>query len=133
MKYILDTNVVSLLMRGEPRACHQLTSRSRTEIFLPQPVIAEIEYGLARMPRSARYRRLRQRFDIYRTELMRVPWNDEVSRTFGDIKASLERSGARLEDFDLAVAAHALVLGATLVTENLDHMQRIRGLRIESW
>lgn len=133
MKHVLDTNVVSLLMRGEPMVCQQLTSCSRTDVFLPQPVVAEIEYGLARMPKSARQKRLRQRFDIFRTELMRAPWSDDVSRIFGDIKSSLERRGMRLEDFDVAVAAHALALEATLVTENRDHMQRIRGLRIESW
>ena len=133
MKYVLDTNVVSLLMCGDPEVCRQLQSRSRTDVFLPQPVIAEVEYGLARMPRSARQRRLRQRFDIYMSELRCVSWTDEVSQKFGDIKASLERRGTTIEDFDVAVAAHALALAATLVTENLDHMRRVQGLRLESW
>lgn len=120
-------------MRGDPEVCRQLKSRPRRDIFLPQPVIAEIEYGLARLPRSARQRRLRRRFDIYRSELRRAPWTDEVSQKFGDIKSSLERRGTTIEDFDVAVAAHALALGANLVTENVDHMRRVRGLRFESW
>jgi tRNA(fMet)-specific endonuclease VapC len=133
VKFILDTNVVSRLMRGDPEVSERLTTLSRNDVFLPQPAIAEIEYGLARMPKSARQRRLRRRFDIYRTELKRAPWTDDVSQAFGKIKADLERRGVRLEDFDVAFAAHALALDAKLVTDNLDHMRRVRDLRIESW
>jgi predicted nucleic acid-binding protein len=59
--------------------------------------------------------------------------NDEVSDRFGTAKAALERVGTRLEDFDLAVAAHALASGAVLVTANVRHLGRIPGLRIEDW
>lgn len=45
--------------------------------------------------------------------LSRAPWTDEVSHTFGRVKADLEMTGARLEDFDVAVAAHALTFDAT--------------------
>lgn len=57
----------------------------------------------------------------------------EVSYAFGKTKANLEQRGVRLEDFDVAVAAHALALGATLVTDNVSDMSRIRGLRVENW
>ena len=49
------------------------------------------------------------------------------------IAATLERRGTRIEDFDAAIAAHALAVGATLVTANLDHMTRVAGLRVEDW
>ena len=39
----------------------------------------------------------------------------------------------RIEDFDIAVAAHAVALQATLVTDDVNHMSRIKGLRIENW
>jgi tRNA(fMet)-specific endonuclease VapC len=55
------------------------------------------------------------------------------SGTRGRIKAMLERRGTRIEDFDAAIAAHALSLEATLVTTNLDHIIRIPGLRVEDW
>jgi tRNA(fMet)-specific endonuclease VapC len=56
-----------------------------------------------------------------------------VSHTFGRIKAALEGRGQRIEDFDAAIAAHALAVDATLVTSNLDQMTRIRSLRVEDW
>lgn len=133
MKYVLDTNTVSFLMRGESRVRDALTARSRADVYLCQPVVAEIEYGLARLPRSARRTRLRARADVILEELVRTPWTDEVSRAFGAIKADLERRGTRLEDFDVAVAAHAVALEATLVTDNLAHMRRVKGLAVENW
>jgi len=131
--YVLDTNTVSFLMRGDPDVVARLTGSDRTEVRLPQPVVAEIEYGLARLPRSARRRRLRRRFDALREELLRAEWSDAVSRSFGSIKADLEKRGARIEDFDVAVAAHAVALEAILVTDNVEHMRRIAGLRVENW
>ncbi len=133
MKYVLDTNILSYLMRGDPAVSQGLTACSRSDVLLPQPVISEIEYGLARLDDSKRKRRLRERFDVLAGELRRAVWTDEVSRAFGRIKADLDRRGARIEDFDAAIAAHAVALNGTLVTENLDHMERVRGLRLENW
>ncbi|MDE0107707.1 MAG: type II toxin-antitoxin system VapC family toxin [Bryobacterales bacterium] len=133
MKYVLDTNALSHAMAGEPSVCGQLLSRSRTDVLLPQPVVAEIAYGLSRLPRSKRRERLLNRFRLFLDQLPRVPWTDEVSRKFGEVKADLERRGIRIEDFDVAVAAHALTMGATLVSSDLRHMTRIAGLLVEDW
>lgn len=133
MKYLLDTNTVSFLMRGEPAVVGRLTAQPRTEVLLPQPVIAEIEFGIARLPRSARRSKLRSVFDLMLADMTRAPWTDDVSRTFGQIKAGLERRGTPLEDLDIAVAAHAVALGATLVTDNVSDMDRIPGLHLENW
>jgi tRNA(fMet)-specific endonuclease VapC len=133
LKYVLDTNTVSLLMKGDSAVAGQLAARPRTEVLLPQPVIAEIEYALARLPRSNRKTRLRKRFTALLGEMIRAEWTDAVSLSFGEIKADLETRGVRLEDFDVAIAAHALAYGATLVTDNISHMSRIQGLPIENW
>jgi len=111
----------------------QLISRSRTDILLPPPAIAEIEYGLARLLQPARRKRPRRRFDVVLAELGRVEWTDAVGRAFGEIKAGLERCGARLEDFDVALAVHALAWGAALVTDNLSDLSRIQGLPLDNW
>ncbi len=70
---------------------------------------------------------------MVRGEIQRAIWTDEVSRAFGLTKADLERRGVRLEDFDVAVAAHALALNATMVTDNVTHMKRVATLRVENW
>jgi tRNA(fMet)-specific endonuclease VapC len=56
-----------------------------------------------------------------------------VSRRFGDVKADLERRGERVDDFDVAIAAHALASGAAVVTRNVRHFARVRGLDVEDW
>lgn len=131
--FVLDTNAVSALMKGEPRFIEKLRQSSKGEVSVPQPVLAEIAYGIERLPKSKRRQALQERFDLVRSELARSSWSDEVSESFGSIKATLERKGRRIEDFDAAIAAHALARGATLVTANLDDMARVPGLTVEDW
>jgi tRNA(fMet)-specific endonuclease VapC len=131
--YLLDTNAVSALMKGVPAVVDRLQAVPRAEVAVPQPVLAEISYGLERLPRSNRRADLLARFDLVCLEIARAEWTDQVSHAYGRIKASLERKGERIEDFDAAIAAHALALAATLVTANLGHMQRVPGLKVEDW
>jgi tRNA(fMet)-specific endonuclease VapC len=100
---------------------------------VPQPVVAEVEYGLARLPRSRRKVLLRDRWSVIERALERVQWTDAVSRRFGELKAELERTGGRLDDFDLAIAAHALDANAILVTSNVRHLSRVPRLELEDW
>lgn len=133
MKYVLDTNAVSALMRADARAIERLRSVLRSDVAVPQPVVAEIEYGLARLPKGKKRTALHERWRFFARELPRAEWTEEVSRHFGALKATLEKRGQRLEDFDLAIAAHALAADATLFTTNAKHMTRIPGLAIEDW
>lgn len=133
MKYVLDTNTLSFAMAGEPAVCERMLAKARTDVLLPQPVVAEIAYGLARLPRSKKRERLMRRFRMFLEETPRVAWTDQVSQAFGMVKAELERRGIRVEDFDIAIASHALALEATLVSDNVVHMSRVPGLRIENW
>jgi tRNA(fMet)-specific endonuclease VapC len=131
--YILDTNAVSALMKGSAALVERLAATEATDIAIPQPVLAEIAFGIERLPRSKRRTALQERFDLICSELLRAEWTDAVSHAYGRTKAALERRGTRIEDFDAATAAHALALDATLVTANLDHMIRVPGLQIEDW
>jgi tRNA(fMet)-specific endonuclease VapC len=131
--YVLDTNAVSALMKGAPAVVERLAATDPSSVAVPQPVLAEIAFGIERLPRSKRRAALRARFDLLAAELARAEWTDEVSWMYGRIKTALERRGERIEDFDAAIAAHALAVEATLVTANLDHMTRVPGLRVEDW
>ncbi len=133
MKYVLDTNTLSFAMAGELSVCQRLLSQVRTDVLVPQPVVAEIAYGLARLKKSKKRERLIRRFQAFLDETQRAVWTDEVSHAFGTVKAELERRGIRIEDFDVAISAHALALDATLVSADIAHMRRIPGLRVENW
>ena len=131
--YVLDTNIISALMRGESDVEDRLLDEAPGSVYLAQPVIAEIRYGLARLPRSRRRDILTGRFDLLTRTLPRATWSDEVSEQYGNVKAQLETTGQRLDDFDLAIAAHALTLGATLATRNVKHFSRLAVLDVERW
>ncbi len=133
MTYVLDTNAVSALMKGSAAVVERLAATAPAEVAVPQPVLAEIAYGIERLARSKRRVALQARFDLLCSELPRADWTDTVSQMYGRVKASLERRGTRIEDFDAAIAAHALAFDATLVTADFDHMTRVPGLRVENW
>ncbi len=131
--YVLDTNAVSALMKGNAAVVERLATYTPADVALPQPVIAEIAFGIERLPRSRRRSVLQSRFDLICSELPRAEWTDAISQAYGRIKAALERRGFRIEDFDAAIAAHAVANDAVLVTANRDHMARVPGLQIEDW
>jgi tRNA(fMet)-specific endonuclease VapC len=130
---ILDTNTVSALMRGDEKVTRKLLQQSRVEVALAQPVVSEIQYGLSRLVESHRKQALAARWQLISGELGRIEWTDSVSSWFGQIKASLETQGQIIEDFDIALAAHAMAYGATLITVNTRHFDRVQGLHHEDW
>ena len=133
MTYILDTNAISALMKGQAAVVGRLAAVSKADVLLPQPALAEIAYGIARLPMSKRRTWLQERFDLVRGEMGRAAWSDEVSEAFGRIKAVLEKRGQPIEDMDAAIVAHALAAGAVLVTADRAHMTRIPGVIVEDW
>jgi tRNA(fMet)-specific endonuclease VapC len=56
-----------------------------------------------------------------------------IMETFGDIKAVLQRQGNIIDDMDLIIAATAITMNYTLVTNNESHFSRVSDLRIENW
>ena len=93
-------------------------------------VLAELLYGAARHGRAAAIRReiadLTSRLDV-------VPWDEEAADHYGDIRATLERHGTPLGAMDMMIAAHARSLGATLVSNDVRHFDRVEGLLTANW
>jgi tRNA(fMet)-specific endonuclease VapC len=133
MPYILDTNVVSALMRGEGDVEDRLLAEPRSSIHLIQPVISEIWCGIARLPTSKRREAMTARFELLVHTLPRAEWNDRVSARYGAVKAALDAAGKHIDDFDVAIAAHALAMDATVATRNSRSFDRVSGLDVEKW
>ncbi len=133
MRYVLDTNTVAAVMRSDATVLKRLRESNRRDVFVPQPVLAEIAYGIARLPRSKRRNLLEERYVMIAATFERITWTDAVSAAFGEIKAALERKGQRIEDFDAAIAAHAVADAATLVSANARHMAGVPNLILEDW
>jgi tRNA(fMet)-specific endonuclease VapC len=131
LKYLLDTNTVSALMRGSPAVAVRLAKTPRADVAVSQVTVAEIEFGLRYLPSSKRRKLLQEQWGTIGSELIRLPWDDPVSRVFGERKARLERSGKRMSDFDLAIAAHAIAFGLIVVTADAA-FERL-GISRENW
>jgi len=133
IQYVLDTSAVSAIMKNEPVIIARVRRAAPQELGIPQPVLAELAYGIERLPRSKRRAAFAAQFERVRAVFQRVAWTDDVSVRFGEIKAQLERDGRRIEDFDAAIAAHAVSLDAVLVTANVGQMSRVARLHVEDW
>lgn len=120
-------------MRANPRTLAELRQRSPQDVLISQPVIAEISFGLKRLAKSKRKTVLEQRWQLYKKSLLCAAWTDAVSESFSDIKAALYKRGKPVEDFDIAIAAHAIAHSLRLVTNNTKHMKRIKGLTLDDW
>jgi tRNA(fMet)-specific endonuclease VapC len=118
-------------MIGREPVARRVADLARDDVAISQVTAAEIEFGIRLLPRSRRRSALERQWATIGAELYRLPWDDEVSRTFGERKARLEQAGLRMSDFDLAVAAHAIVHRLTVVTAD-EAFARLR-IRRENW
>lgn len=130
MIFLLDTNIVSDLVRhpqGDIAA--KIASVGEDSIATSIVVAAELRYGAARRASERLTRQLEAIFSL----LPILPLGDDADRHYGLLRADLERRSRPIGGNDMLIAAHALTLGATLVTDNVREFERVRDLRIENW
>jgi len=129
MRWMLDTNAVSDLLRAQPQALAWVQARPMEVLCMSAITEAELHYGLARRPGAARLH------EAVRQLLLRVqvmPWDSPVAAVYGPLRAQLQAQGRLLSPLDLQIAAHAVSLGAVLVTRDRAFAQ-VPGLKIEEW
>lgn len=131
---VLDTGAASAVMHGIPAAIGRLRGESPHDIVLVAPVAAEIRFGLERLPRASKRRRLlTNEYARLRAAVRWEDWNEEAATEFGRQKARLMKAGTIIEDFDIAIGSIAVVLGARLATLNVKHLGRLQGVAIDDW
>ncbi len=62
-----------------------------------------------------------------------LSWDTKAANRHGELRAELKAHGTPIGDFDEMIAAHALAIGAVVVTNNTRHFSRVPGLVIENW
>ncbi len=131
--YLLDTNVISDLMRNPAgtaaqRALLIAANEQNSKVCTNVVVQCELLFGLRRRtnPRwSAQYSRVMASIDVLALE-------STVAPHYADLRTHLELSGTPIGPNDTLIAAHALALGATLVTSDAE-FARVPGLQVENW
>jgi tRNA(fMet)-specific endonuclease VapC len=130
IRYLLDTNIVSLALKGlAPAAVARLAAVARDQVAISVVTAMELEYGLAKSPLTRHRLAVRGVLDVIPV----LPLPEDVASTYGRVRAELEERGHPIGPLDTIIAAHALHVGAILVTENTREFRRVRGLKCESW
>jgi tRNA(fMet)-specific endonuclease VapC len=126
---MLDTNIVSHLMREHRVVTQRVIARPLDSLCISAITEGELLAGLARRPQASQLRRSFEEF-CQRVEVM--PWSREAASRYGTIRAELELAGRGFGALDLLIAAHAVSIGAVLVT-NDQILGRLPGLTVEDW
>jgi tRNA(fMet)-specific endonuclease VapC len=128
-RYLLDTNLVSQLVRRHPLVLQRVTQVPMASLCISAITEGELRFGLARRPEATSLHRLIGEF-LCRVEVL--PWDGSVAVRYGVLRADLERTGRVLGAFDLLIAAHAQAAGAVLVS-NDQAFRHVDGLVLEDW
>lgn len=131
--YLLDTNIVSDLMRNPTsqvmrRVQALLTDGLDAQLCTSVVVQCELLFGLQRTSSP----RWQARFDETIALLPVIPLDDTICAPYARLRAQLERAGTPIGPNDAFIAAHALALGATLVSADAEFL-RVPGLSVENW
>ena len=130
VRFLLDTNIVSDLVRHPRGIIFQHISRTgEADVCTSIIVAAELRYGAAKKNSLRLTSQLEAVLGVLEVMALEPP----VDAVYGVIRAHLERTGQPIGANDLLIAAHALPLGLTVVTDNEREFSRVDGLRVENW
>jgi len=129
VQYMLDTNIVSEIIRNPAGRAAQRARTAAEQVCVSIIVAAELRYGCARKGSP----QLLRRVEALLAEVPVLPFDVPADRAYGGIRAELEVAGRPIGSNDLLIAAHACALAATVVTANVGEFRRIRGLNVENW
>ena len=130
MKYLLDTDTCIYVINERPaRVIAKFRKHPVGDIGVSSITAAELAFGVTKSGSV----RNREALAAFLLPLDVAPFDAQAAVAYGEVRADLERRGSPIGPLDLLIAAHALFLGAILVTNNLREFKRVSGLRRESW
>ena len=116
----------SVVKDGSQHVCSNTGRRSSASARSP---LAELRFGAE----ARRSRKLHGLISTFVEAVAVAPFDQPAADRFAAVAASLARRGEPIGTFDTLIAAHALSLGATFVTNNAKHFERVVGLKTENW
>jgi tRNA(fMet)-specific endonuclease VapC len=129
--FLLDTNPCVVYLNGRsPVLRDRLDSVGDQRILVCSVVRAELAFGAAKS-RSPDETLSKQ--DEFLTRFRSLSFDDAAARTYGPLRAMLERAGTMIGAHDLLIAAISVANGLTLVTHNQDEFGRVPGLLTQDW
>ena len=129
--YLLDTDTcVALLRRNSPSLLKRLQSINPIHLAMSMVTWAELQYGVQA---SNRVEENRAAVALLGQHIKSLDWNNEAAMHYAHVRHALKTKGKFIGSNDLMIAAHALSLGATVVTNNTRDFKRVPQLSLENW
>ena len=130
MQYMLDTNICIYAINNRPATVlARLRTNEAAGIGLSSISVAELFFGAEKSGSARNLAALRH----FLEPLEIADFDQVAAEAYGRLRNVLERDGTPIGPLDTQIAAHALALGVTLVTNNTREFARVPGLRLENW
>lgn len=130
MLRILDTSTASYIIKdSNPAVRRRLIAVPMEHLAISAVTEGELRFGVARRPDATHLQKIVEEFLVHVTIL---PWDSNAALEYGQLRAELEREGRPMGNLDTMIAAHALAVGAALVTSDRA-FTRLRHLKVEDW
>jgi tRNA(fMet)-specific endonuclease VapC len=132
MLYMMDTNIVSYYVKGRHAPVRmRLDAIGPAQLCISAVTESELLYGLLKLPQD---HSLQERVPRFMASVVIRAWDSEVAQVHANLRHYLISSGQIIGEMDTMIAAHAISLEATLVTNNTRHFERVSPpLRLENW
>jgi tRNA(fMet)-specific endonuclease VapC len=128
-KYMLDTDTVSYVFRGQGNAAQRFREQRALDVCISAITLAELRFGADKK----KSKRIHTMIDAFVHDIAVAPFDADAAVRFGKTISALAEAGASIGEYDALIAAHALALDVTLVTNNERHFGRVPGLALENW
>lgn len=129
--YLLDTNICIYWLNTRPAGIIERLRRIPAgDAAMSVVTWGELLYGAAKSRHKALVRR---NLEALAAAIPPLPLPADTAQRYGEVRAALERKGTPIGGNDLWIAAHALAVGFTLVTNNEREFERVPMLKIENW
>ena len=129
MRYLLDTDSVSYALRGHGDVAERIKKRRPSELRVSAITLAELRFGADRKGS----RKLHGLIDVFAAAIEVAPFDERAAAEFGRVGSVLAERGTPIGELDGLIAAHAVALRCTLVTNNTRHFSKVPGLSLENW
>ncbi len=132
MKYLLDTNIISAIMKGNEQVKRKAQEIiiENGDIFINGITYYEIKRGLLAVNAKTKL----QLFDLLCKEFgLILLGNKVIFDRASEIYSDLKNKGQLIGDADILIASMAQSMNFILVSDNVSHFERIEGLRLENW
>ena len=135
MRYLLDTNIVSDLVRNpQGKVARHIRTVGEKHVCTSIIVAAELRYAAAKKRADKKGSpRLSSQLDAVLGALEVLPFETPADASYGLLRTRLEKAGTPIGANDLLIAAQALALGYVIVTDNEREFSRVKGLRLQNW